>query len=57
MIASIHLGAVEIKEVDLQDPPSCDAKVLFCPQQSVILEAAELLEGGHSASLKDLPRL
>ena len=56
MIVSICLGAVEIKEVDLQDPQGWDnvKLILFCPQQSVILQAAELLEGGHSACFKDL---
>ena len=49
MIASIYCGAVEIEEIDLQDPQGWDNVKLnfFCPQQSVIIETAGLLEGGH----------
>ena len=55
MIASFYLGGLERKEADflegriLEDPRGWDHVI-----QNVILGAAELPQGGHSACFKDL---
>ena len=63
MIASFYLGGLERKEADflegriLEDPRGWDHVKLrfsFVPHQNVILGAAELPQGGHSACFKDL---
>ena len=36
--------------------PRAPAKITFCPQQSVNIEAAKFLEEGHSACFKDLSK-
>ena len=55
MIASIYLGGVEIKEVNLQGLRGWDnVKLRFPFSPSCITKAAELLEGSHSNGLKDL---
>ena len=57
---ALILGDLEIRKflkeyvkVDLEDPRD-KAKIAFCPQQSINIEAAESLEEGHSACFKDV---
>ena len=61
MIASIYLGSVAKQEVYLHGPRGWDnvkLRFYFAPSKvsslSVIIEAAEQLEGGHSAHSRDL---